>query len=108
MIRRLAGYIKEYKRDTLLTPTFVALEAAMETIIPLLMAKIIDNGLGNRDIKYVCIVGAIMLIVAFMSLTFGVLSGKFAASASAGFAANLRKGMYYNIQKFSFNNIDKY
>ena len=108
MIRMLAEYIKGYKRDTVLTPTFVALEAAMETIIPLLMAKIIDNGLGNRDIKYVCIVGVIMLIVAFMSLTFGVLSGKFAASASAGFAANLRKGIYYNIQKFSFINIDKY
>lgn len=108
MIKRLAAYIKGYKRDTILTPTFVALEAAMETIIPLLMSKIIDNGLGNGDIKYVCIVGVIMLIVAFMSLTFGVLSGKFAASASAGFAANLRKGMYYNIQKFSFTNIDKY
>ena len=72
------------------------------------MAWIIDNGVGKGDMKYVCIVGAVMIIVSFLSLTFGVLAGKYAASASTGFARNLRRGMYYNIQNYSFSNIDKY
>jgi len=108
MIKKIASNIKEFKRDTILTPSYIALEVVMETILPLLMAWIIDNGVGKRDIKYVCIVGVIMLIVAFLSLSFGVLAGKHAASASAGLARNLRKGMYYNIQNYSFSNIDKY
>lgn len=108
MIKKLSSYIGEFKRDTILTPTFVALEAAMETIIPLLMSMIIDNGVGKGNIKYVCIMGAVMLGVAFLSLTFGTLNGKYAASASTGFARNIRKGMYYNIQNYSFSNIDKY
>ena len=108
MIKKIAGYIREYKRDTALCPVFVALEAVMETIIPLLMAWIIDKGLGRGDIKYVCLIGALMLILSFVSLTCGVLSGKYAARASAGLAKNLRKGMYYNIQNYSFANIDKY
>ncbi|WP_459479655.1 ABC transporter ATP-binding protein [Clostridium saccharoperbutylacetonicum] len=108
MIKRLASYIAEFKRDTMLTPLFVALEAIMETIIPVLMASIIDNGVNKSNMKYVCIYGVIMLGVAFLSLVCGVLSGKFAASASTGFARNLRRGMYYNIQDFAFSNIDKY
>jgi ATP-binding cassette subfamily B protein len=108
MIKKLASYVAEFKRDAILTPTVIALEVVMETIIPLLMAAIIDKGVGKGDIKYVSIVGAIMLVVAFLSLTFGVLGGKYAASASAGFARNLRQGMYYNIQNYSFSNIDKY
>ncbi len=108
MVKRLAIYIGEFKRDSILTPTFVALEAAMETIIPLLMSMIIDNGVGKGNVGYVCIMGALMLCVAFLSLTFGTLNGIFAASASTGFARNLRRGIYYNIQKYSFSNIDKY
>ncbi|MFT8351703.1 ABC transporter ATP-binding protein [Clostridium saccharoperbutylacetonicum] len=108
MIKRLASYIAEFKRDTMLTPLFVALEAIMETIIPVLMALIIDNGVNKSNMKSVFIYGAIMLCVAFISLVCGVLSGKFAASASTGFARNLRRGMYYNIQDFAFSNIDKY
>ncbi|WP_297424938.1 ABC transporter ATP-binding protein [Clostridium sp.] len=108
MIRKLAIYIAKFKRDTILTPTYVALEAIMETIIPFLMALIIDNGVQKRDMKYVIIIGAAMLVAAFLSLTFGVLSGKYAASSSTGFARNLRKAMYYNIQNYSFSNIDKY
>jgi ATP-binding cassette subfamily B protein len=108
MIKKLASYVAEFKRDAILTPTVIALEVVMETIIPLLMAAIIDNGVGKGDIKYVSIVGTIMLAVAFLSLTFGVLGGKYAASASSGFARNLRQGMYYNIQNYSFSNIDKY
>ncbi|ADK14581.1 MULTISPECIES: ABC transporter ATP-binding protein [Clostridium] len=108
MIRKISSYIGEFKRDSIITPIFVALEAIMETIIPLLMALIIDNGVGKGNIKYVCIVGTIMLMVSFVSLTCGALSGKYAAKASTGFARNLRRAMYYNIQNFSFSNIDKY
>ncbi|OBR92568.1 MULTISPECIES: ABC transporter ATP-binding protein [Clostridium] len=108
MIRKISSYIGEFKRDSIITPVFVALEAIMETIIPLLMALIIDNGVGKGNIKYVCIVGTIMLMVSFVSLTCGALSGKYAAKASTGFARNLRRAMYYNIQNFSFSNIDKY
>ncbi|HEX9027451.1 MAG TPA: ABC transporter ATP-binding protein [Clostridium sp.] len=108
MIKKLISYATEFKKDTILTPVYVALEVVMETIIPLLMAMIIDNGVGKGDMKYVTIVGAAMLAVSFLSLTFGVLGGKHAAKSSTGFARNLRKGMYYNIQNFSFSNIDKY
>ena len=108
MIKKLASYIAEFKKDTILTPAYVALEAIMETIIPFLMALIIDNGVQKGNMKYVSIVGAAMIVAAFLSLAFGVLSGKYAASSSTGFARNLRKAMYYNIQNYSFSNIDKY
>lgn len=108
MIKKLISYATEFKKDTILSPVYVALEVVMETIIPLLMAMIIDKGIGKGDMKYVTIVGAAMLIVSFLSLTFGVLGGKHAAKSSTGFARNLRRGMYYNIQNYSFSNIDKY
>ena len=108
MIKKLSMYIKEYKKDTILTPIFMILEVIMEMIIPLLMAAIIDNGLEGGSIKYVSVIGIIMLVIAMLSLTFGVLGGKFGASASCGFAKNLRKAMFHNIQEFSFENIDKY
>lgn len=108
MIKKLLYYVTEFKKDTILTPVYVGLEAVMETIIPLLMAMIIDNGVNKGNMKYVCIFGIIMIGVSFISLACGVLAGKYAASASTGFARNLRRGMYYNIQQFSFSNIDKY
>ena len=108
MIKKLATYIGEFKKDTILTPTFIILEVVMEVFIPLLMAWIIDKGVVNGDIKYVAIIGGAMIIASLLSLTFGILAAKFSASASTGFARNLRKGMYYNIQNFSFSNIDKY
>lgn len=108
MIKKLASHIGEFKKVTILTPIFMILEVVMEMIIPLLMAKIIDNGVGNGDMKYVTIVGVVMIVIAFCSLTFGVLGGKYGANASTGFARNLRKAMYYNIQNFSFSNIDRY
>ena len=79
MIKKLISYATEFKKDTILTPVYVALEVVMETIIPLLMAMIIDNGVGKGDMKYVTIVGATMLVVSFLSLAFGVLGGKHAA-----------------------------
>lgn len=108
MIKKLAGYIREYKKDSILTPVFVACEVILEVIIPVLMAKIVDNGIQNGDMKYVTILGIIMLVMAFLSLTFGVLGGKTGAKASTGFAKNLRREMFYKIQDYSFSNIDKY
>ena len=108
MLKTLAAQIKQYKRSTLLTPLFTVLEVVMEVLIPFVTAAIIDKGINAGDISKVYIYGGIMLVMAFMSLTFGVLAGKFAANASAGFACNLRDAMFTNIQQFSFSNIDKF
>ena len=80
----------------------------MEVIIPLLMAKIIDVGIQNNDIKYILEIGVLLIVSAIMSLIFGMLSGKFAAKASAGYSKNLRKAMFHKIQDYSFENIDKF
>ncbi|MHC1749655.1 MAG: ABC transporter ATP-binding protein [Cellulosilyticaceae bacterium] len=108
MIKKILSYVGEFKKDSIRTPIYIGLEAIMEVFIPLLMAKIIDNGVEKGDIKYVCMIGMIMIIAAFLSLGFGVLAGKYAARASSGFARNLRKAMYEHIQDYSFANIDKY
>ena len=108
MIKKLASYIKEYKKASILTPIFVVLEVVMEVIIPMLMSKIIDVGIPNSDIKYILEIGILLTLSAIMSLAFGMLSGRFAAKASSGFAKNLRKGMFYKIQNFSFEDIDKF
>ena len=108
MIKTLAAHIKQYKISTLLTPLFTILEVVMEVLIPFVTAAIIDKGINAGDISKVYLYGGIMIIMAFLSLTFGVLAGKFAANASSGFACNLRDSMFANIQTFSFSNIDKY
>lgn len=108
MIKKLASYVKEYKKYAILTPIFVILEVVMEVIIPLLMAQIIDVGIQNNDIKYILEIGVLLIVSAIMSLIFGMLSGKFAAKASAGYSKNLRKAMFHKIQDYSFENIDKF
>ena len=108
MIKKLAKYIKQYKKDSILTPFFVILEVIMEVVIPYLMAKIIDVGIENSDLNYIIKMGIFLIVSALLSLVFGMLSGRFAAKASSGFAKNLRQGMFYNIQNFSFTNIDKF
>lgn len=108
MLKVLYKYTKGVRKDSLLTPFFMILEVIMETIIPLLMASIIDQGVEKGDMNHIYKMGAIMVVVAFLSLMAGMLGGKYGARASAGFARNLRKGMYDNIQTFSFSNIDKY
>ncbi|MDD7402505.1 MAG: ABC transporter ATP-binding protein [Butyribacter sp.] len=108
MLKTLGAHIKEFKRDSILTPIFMILEVLFETIIPLLMASIIDDGVKKGDMKHIYIVGGCMVVTAVFGLVCGVLGGKFGASASAGFARNLRKAMYDNIQTFSFSNIDKF
>ena len=108
MLKKLASYVKEYKKDAILTPIFVVLEVVTEVIIPLLMAKIIDVGIQNGDVHYILEMGALLIVSAILSLTFGMLSGRFAAKASAGYAKNLRKAMFHKVQDYSFENIDKF
>ncbi len=107
-IKTLGRQVKQYKKPSLLTPLFVTLEVVMEVLIPYVTAAIIDRGITAGDISQVLFYGAIMVALALMSLLFGVLAGKFAATASTGFAANLRDAMFANIQTFSFSNIDKF
>lgn len=112
MLKTLGAQIKEFKKDSVLTPVFMIGEVIMETVIPLLMASIIDNGVngnnGEGDMNHILLVGALMVATALLSLTFGIMGGKYGSRASAGFARNLRKAMYENIQTFSFGNIDKF
>ena len=108
MLKTLGAQIKEFKKDSVLTPVFMIGEVIMETIIPLLMASIIDNGVTAGNMKHIYLIGALMVGTALLSLTFGILGGQFGSRASAGFAKNLRKAMYENIQTFSFSNIDKF
>ncbi|EDN01258.1 ABC transporter, ATP-binding protein [Pseudoflavonifractor capillosus ATCC 29799] len=97
-----------FKRDTLLCIGMAALEVVMEILLPFITAIIIDQGLEKADLPTVYRYGILMVVLAAMSLVFGALAGKFAASASSGLAANLREAIYNNIQTFSFSNIDKF
>lgn len=108
MIKKLMKSIREYKKDSILTPICVAIEVILETIIPLLMANLIDDGVYDGEMNLVYKIGLELILCAVLSLVFGVLSGNFAAKASSGFAKNLRKDLYYKVQDFSFINIDKF
>ncbi len=108
MIKRLGKCVREYKKPAILTPIFVSLEVIMEVIIPLLMVELIDKGIEAGNMNEIVKIGMALVVIAILSLIFGVLSGMFAAKASAGFACNLRHDMYYNVQNFSFKNIDKF
>lgn len=108
MIKTLLRYVREYKKASLLAPLFTALEVLKEVLIPFVTASIIDRGIEAGNIRQVYLYGGLMLIMAFLSLSFGVLAGKYSARASSGFACNLREGIYENIQTFSFSNIDKF
>ena len=108
MLKKLAPYIGEFKKETILSPVCIAIEVIMEVILPMLMAMVIDNGVNVGDMNYVLKMGLLMLVVAFISLTGGALCGKYAAIASTGFSRNLRKAMFERIQGFSFANIDKF
>lgn len=108
MIKTLAKQIKEYKRASIATPIFMILEVAMEMVIPLLMASIIDDGVEAGDMKHIFAIGCYMILAALVGLFAGIMGGKYGAKASTGFARNLREAMYANIQTFSFSNIDKF
>ena len=108
MLKVLGAQIKEFKKDSIITPLFMILEVIMEMIIPLLMASIIDEGVNAGNMNHILKVGGLMIVVAIIGLFAGLMGAKFGARASTGFARNLRKAMFDNIQTYSFSNIDKY
>ncbi len=108
MIKKLASYVKQYKRSAILTPVCAAGEVVMEVLIPLVMAELINQGIEGGDTGSLIRYGLLMMGLALVSLFFGVACAHLASHASTGFGANLRRGMYENIQRFSFANIDKF
>lgn len=108
MLKRLAGCVRQYKGASLLSPLFVVLEVIMEVIIPLLMAKLIDDGIDGANQAAILKTGGILAVCCILSLLFGILAGHFAAKASAGFAKNIRHDLFYAVQGFSFFNIDRF
>nr|WP_294530485.1 ABC transporter ATP-binding protein [uncultured Blautia sp.] len=108
MIKTLLSQVKEFKKASFLTPVYMILEVVVETLIPVAMALMIDNGVEKGDMAYIYRMGAVMAVLAIAGLITGILGGKYGALASSGFARNLRKAMYTNIQTFSFSNIDKF
>ena len=108
MIKTLAVHIKGYVRESVLTPLLMILEVIMETVIPWLMATMIDDGINKGNMQHIVITGLWMLLCALIALFAGAMGAVYGAKASAGFAKNLRLGMFENIQSFSFANIDKY
>ena len=108
MIKRLARSVRQYKKNALLAPAFVTMEAVLEVVIPFLMAYLVDNGIEKGNMAYVWAMGGVLALCALLSLCCGALSGKHAAIASAGFARNLRHDMYHALQDYSFSNIDKF
>ena len=108
MVKRLMKSIREFKGASIKAPIFVSLEVVMEVVIPLIMADLIDRGINGGNMPYILKTGLILVLAALMSLCFGALAGKYAATASAGFAKNLRRDMYSHVQEYSFSNIDKF
>jgi len=112
MIKKLLASVREYRKQAIATPLFMVGEVAMEALIPMIMAMLIDRGIGTDDrpgsLGQIFLYGGILLAAAVISLISGVMSGRMAAVSSAGFARNLRHDMYYRIQEFSFSNIDKF
>lgn len=108
MLKTLGAQIKEYKLASIATPVFMLLEVAVDTIIPLLMASIIDNGVNMGDTRHIYIMGVWMIVAALFGLLTGCLGAKYGAKAAMGFGKNLRAAMFRNIQTFSFANIDRF
>lgn len=108
MIKKLASQIKEYKKTAAVTPVLVLLEVVMETLIPLIMAELIDNGIDGGSMPQIIKYGIMLIVAAVLALIFGIAAGRTAAVASAGFAKNLRGAMYDHVQDFSFASIDKF
>ena len=108
MLKKLAGSLREFWKDSILAPSLVVLEVIFEVIIPFLMATLIDNGIKAGDLSYIKRIGLFLFISAFLSLIIGLLSGRFAAFAATGLARNLRRDIFYRVQDLSFANIDKF
>lgn len=108
MVKTLLKQVKEFKKDSILTPCFMILEVLMETLIPLLMGSIINDGIEAGNMTHIYLMGGAMLVAAVVGLYAGAMGGKYGARASTGFAKNLREAMFTRIQTFSFANIDKF
>ena len=108
MNRKLLRSVREYKKESIFTPILVIFEVLMEVLIPLQMANIIDIGIENNDMGYILRTGAVLIVMALVSLFFGAMAGKMGAIASSGYAKNLRHDIFYKIQDFSFTNIDHF
>lgn len=108
LYKTLAKSMRQYIKPSILTMIFLAGEVFAEMMIPYLMAKVLDRGFETKDIQYIIQIGLLMAALALISMTCGILGGKFSSDASAGFAANLREDIYRNIQRFSFQNIDRF
>ncbi len=108
MFKLIKKSLREYYKQSILTPIFIILEVLLEVLIPLQMARIIDIGIKNSNINYILKEGIILVLIATCSLLFGILAGNYASVASAGFSKNIRKDIFYKIQEFSFKNIDKF
>ena len=108
MIKKLIQQVRQFRTAAFLTPLFTALEVVMGVLIPYVTSWIIDRGIMAGDLKQVYLYGGLMLVMAFFSMLFGILAGRFSAYASSGFASNLRSAMFRNIQTFSFSHSDKY
>ena len=108
MLKTLGAQVKEYRASSIATPIYMLLEVAMETIIPLLMASIVNDGINTGNTKHIYVMGSWMIVTALLSLLFGSMGAKYGAKASMGLGKNLRKAMYRNIQTYSFANIDKF
>lgn len=108
MLKTLGSQIKEFRRASLATPIYMVLEVAMEMVIPLLMASIVDDGIEKGDLNHVYKVGGVMIVCALIGLFAGLMGARYGAKASTGLARNLREAMFSNIQRFSFANIDKF
>lgn len=108
LYKTLAKSMRQYIKPSILTMIFLAGEVFAEMMIPYLMAKVLDRGFETKDIQYIIQIGLLMAVIALISMTCGILGGKFSSDASAGFAANLREDIYRNIQRFSFQNIDRF
>ena len=104
-VKTLLKSVREYKKPSIITPIFMLLEAVCECLIPFMMAKMLE---GSAPMRQILTYGGVMVALAVLSLTFGILGGRFAAIASCGFAKNLRKDLFYSVQDFSFKDVDKF
>lgn len=108
MLKKLLLYVGEYKKISILTPILIFIEVLIEISIPFLMASIVDEGLNKGNVKHLFFIGSITLVLAILSMVFGIMAGRCSAKAASGFTKNIRAALFYKIQAFSFHNIDKF
>lgn len=108
MLKTLLPYMKKYKWSTIFAPLSIIAEVLLEITIPVLMSRIVDNGIPNKDLAYIVKIGMLMVIMAIAGMCAGALSSRLAAKASMGFASELRSGLFKSVQRFSFSNVDRF